>query len=192
MDIGVAAGIGVGVGAIGVNAVLDRVIDVTGHDHRTLAYRLAMKPSRTASKVLAGGALALAGVGLLMGASDQTKSLREPMLKVAAGIGVGLGAAVAVRLGWGMLVAPAQAGWKPGMRAVPHLQLDDIAKNSVDRVRMMGRQPDLSRGIWQPFDRISRAQGHGPLGERTDLAPVLRFRDVQYRTPTPPGVELVG
>ena len=191
MDIGIATGIGVGLAAIGVNAVLDRAIDVTSHDHRTVAYRIAMKPSRYASYAIAGGALALAGIGLLAGTSDQTRHLREPLLKVAGGIGAGMGAAVAVRLGWGLTIAPAQSGWRPGMQAVPHLRLGDLAANSVDRVHMMGRRPDLTRGIWQPFDWISRAQGHGPLAERTDLVPVLRYRSATYRSPTPSGVDVL-
>jgi hypothetical protein len=188
VDIGVATAIGVAVAGIGSSSVLDRVIDVTSHDHRSWAYRLAMKPQLRASEALLGAGVLLAGAGLLAGADDRTRKFRSPLLKVAAGIGVGYLAPIAVRGAWGMAVAPAQAGWKPGMQAIPGFRLDDLAGNAVSRVRMMGRDTDLTKSAWKPFDAISRWQGHGPLAERTDFAPVLRYEGVHYRTPTPAGV----
>lgn len=182
MDIGVATAVGVGGIGIGSVAVLDRIIDVTSHNHTTWAYKAAMKPSMIASQVMVGAALALAGVGLLARLGDTTGDTGTTMLKVSAGIGVGLLATVAFRLNWGLYVAPAQRGWQPGMKAVPHFRFNDLAANAVDRVHMMGRDPELAGRNWKLFDRISRFQGHGALLERTDFAPVLRYEGVKYRT----------
>ncbi|MCB0878134.1 MAG: hypothetical protein KDC46_04050 [Thermoleophilia bacterium] len=169
MDIGVATGIGLGVAGIGSCAVLDRIIDVTAHDHSTLAYRAGGVPTRA----LAFGALALAGAGLLARTSDSTRDYSTPLLKMAAGAGAAYAATMAVRLGWGLTVAPAQAGWKPGMRALPHMRLGDIAANAIDRTRMMGTDPDLAH--WPIFDLVSRVQGHGHLVDRaSEFVPVLR------------------
>ena len=176
MDIGVATGLGLGVAGIGSVTVLDRIIDVTAHDHRTLAYRAGGVPTRA----LAYGALALAGAGLLAGTNDRTEHLRSPLLKMAAGAGVAYGATMAWRLGWGLTVAPAQAGWRPGMAAHPHVRVDDIAANAIDRTRMMGRDPNLAK--WPAFDLVSRMQGHGRLVDRADeFVPVLRYPGISYR-----------
>lgn len=192
MDIGVATALGVGGAGIATVATLDRIIDVTSHDHRTAAYRLAMKPSATAFRYMAGAAIALAGVGLLANVDPKTKPYADDLLKVGAGIGVGLAATIAFRLNWGLYMAPAHAGWQPGTRALPHFRPGDLAANAVDRVHMMGRDPDLGSRTWKLFDTISQWQGHGRLVERTDFAPVLRFEGVAYRTTPRSPVPLVG
>ena len=185
MDIGVATALGVGGIGLASVATLDRIIDVTSHDHRSVAYKLAMKPSAKAFKYAAAAGIAIAGVGLLAGFNDKTRPYRDDLLKVAAGIGVGLAVPIAFRLGWGATVAPAHAGWQPGTKALPHFRFDDIAANAVDRVHMMGRDPDLGSSTWKLFDKISTFQGHGHLVDRTDFAPVLRFADHVYRKPLP-------
>lgn len=194
MDIGVATAVGVGGVGLATVATLDRIIDVTSHDHRSLAYRLAMKPSAKAFKYAAAAGIAIAGVGLLAGVSDRTRPYRDDLLKVAAGIGVGLAVPIAFRLGWGLTVAPAHAGWQPGTKALPHFRFDDLAANAVDRVHMMGRDPDLGSSTWKLFDKVSRIQGRGGLVERAardEFAPVLRFADYAYRKPLANPVPLV-
>jgi hypothetical protein len=194
VDTFAATALGVGGVGIATVATLDRIIDVTSHDHRTAAYKLAMKPSAKAFKYLAGGAAVLAGVGLLMHFNSKTKPYSDDLMKIGAGIGVGLAATIAFRLSWGLYVAPAQAGWRPGTKALPHVRLNDLAANAVDRVHMMGRDPDLGNRTWKLFDKVSRVQGHGGLVERAaagEFAPVLRFQGVQYRTTPRTPVELI-
>lgn len=191
MDAGVATGVAVGGAGIGSVVVLDRIIDKTAHDHRTLAYKLAMKPSAKAFKYAAIAGAALAGVGLLAGLDDDTRKHRSTLLKMGAGVGVGLLATVAFRLNWGMYVAPAQRGWLPGMAARPHLRVGDLAANAVDRVHMMGRDPDLGNRTWKLFDKVSQLQGHGRLVDRVDFAPVLRYPGREYTTALRAGTELL-
>lgn len=192
MDVGVATGVGVGAAGIGSVVVLDSIIDLTAHNHNSLAYSLAMKPSFTAFKYLAIGGAALAGAGLLAKVHPDTKEHSGTLLKVGAGIGVGLLATIAFRLNWGMTVAPAQKGWLPGMAAKPHLRLNDLAANAVDRVHMMGRDPDLTGRNWKLWDKVSQVQGHGRLMDRLDdFAPVLRYPNRTYRFPLQPGTVLL-
>lgn len=175
MDVGVATGIGLTGAGVGSVAVLDRLIDVTAHDHTHWAYKAGGLPTRA----LFGAGVALAGVGLLAGLDEDTKRYRGTLLKVAAGAGVAYLATMAFRTSWGLTVAPAQVGWRAGMPAEPHFRLGDIAGNAIDRTRMMGRDPDLAR--WPLFSRISELQGHGSLVERADeFVPVLRFPGVKY------------
>jgi hypothetical protein len=171
--------------------VLDSIIDATAHNHNSLAYSLAMKPSFTAFKYLAIGGAVLAGAGLLAKLHPATKEHSGTLLKIGAGIGVGLLATMAFRLSWGMAVAPAQKGWMPGMAAKPHFRLDDVAANAADRVHMMGRDPDFAGRNWKIWDKVSKIQGHGSLLERTDLAPVLRYPNRAYRTALQPGTVLI-
>jgi hypothetical protein len=193
IDPGIAAGVAVGGAGLATVATLDRIIDVTSHDHRSTAYRLAMKPSMKAFKYIGAAGLAIAGVGLLAGFNDGTRKYRDDLLKVAAGIGVGLAIPIVFRLGWGATVAPAHAGWQPGTRALPHFRFGDIAANAVDRVHMMGRDPNLAGRNWKLFNQVSKLQGHGPLLERLDeFAPVLRFEGVNYRTTLANPVPLIS
>jgi hypothetical protein len=172
--------------------VLDSIIDFTAHNHNSLAYSLAMKPSYKAFKYLAIGGAVLAGAGLLAKLNPSTKEHSNTLLKIGAGIGVGLLATVAFRLSWGMYVAPAQQGWLPGMAAKPHLRLNDLAGNAVDRVHMMGRDPALTGKNWRIWDKVSKLQGHGPLMERLDdFAPVLRYPNRTYRTALQAGTVLM-
>lgn len=191
VDVGVATGLGVGAAGIGSVVVLDSIIDATAHNHNSLAYSLAMKPSFTAFKYLALGGAVLAGAGLLAKLHPATKEHSGTLLKIGAGIGVGLLATVAFRLGWGMTVAPAQKGWIPGMAAKPHLRVGDLAANAADRVHMMGRDPDFAGRNWKLWDTVSKVQGHGSLLERTDLAPVLRYPNRTYRTALQAGTVLI-
>ncbi len=192
MDVGVATALGVGGAGIGSVVVLDSIIDATAHNHNTLAYSLAMKPSAQAFRYLAIGGAVLAGAGLLAKLHPDTKERSSTLLKVGAGIGVGLLATVAFRLSWGMYVAPAQRGWLPGMAAKPHLRLNDVAANAVDRVHMMGRDPVLTGRNWKLWNKVSQLQGHGPLVDRLDdFAPVLRYPNRVYRTPLQPGTVLL-
>jgi hypothetical protein len=187
--------LGVGGAGIATVATLDRIIDVTSHDHRTTAYSLAMKPSAKAFKYLAGGAAVLAGVGLLMHFNSKTKPYSDDLMKIGAGVGVGLAATIAFRLNWGLYVAPAHAGWQPGTRALPHFRFGDLAANAVDRVHMMGRDPNLAGGSWKLFNTISKVQGHGELVERAarnECAPVLRFAGHQSRTTLANPVPLIS
>ncbi len=190
VDVGVGTALAVGGAGIGSVVVLDSIIDATAHNHNSLAYSLAMKPSFTAFKYLAIGGAVLAGAGLLAKLHPSTKEHSSTLLKVGAGIGVGLLATVAFRLGWGMTVAPAQKGWLPGMAAKPHLRVNDLAANAVDRVHMMGRDPALTGKNWRIWDKVSQLQGHGPLLERTDLVPVLRYPNRTYRTALQAGTHL--
>ena len=191
MDVGVGTALAVGGAGIGSVVVLDSIIDLTAHNHNTLAYSLAMKPSFKAFQFLAIGGAVLAGAGLLAKVHPATKEHSGTLLKIGAGIGVGLLATVAFRLSWGMYVAPAQKGWMPGMAAKPHLRLNDLAANAADRVHMMGRDPDFAGKNWKVWDKISKLQGHGPLLERTDIAPVLRYPGRAYRTALQPGTVLI-
>jgi hypothetical protein len=194
VDAGIATAIGTGLAGIAGVSVIDRIIDASSHAHATGTYRLAMKPSATAAKVWAGASLALMGVGLLASANDRTKPYASTIAKVGAGVGVGLLATVAWRSAWGLAVAPAQAGWKPGVQATQRLRLGDLAANAVDRVHMMGREPELTGRNWKLFDTISKLQGHGPLTAREaagEFAPVLRYQGVRYRTQLRTPVELL-
>lgn len=192
MDVGVATALGVGGAGIASVAILDRIIDVTAHNHNSLAYSLAMKPSAKAFKYLAIGGAALAGVGLLAKLHPDTKEHSGTLMKIGAGIGVGLLATVAFRLNWGLYVAPAQKGWLPGMAAKPHFRFNDLAANAVDRVHMMGRDPVLTGRNWKVFNTISKLQGHGPLMERLDdFVPVLRYPNRTYRTALQAGTVLM-
>jgi hypothetical protein len=94
-----------------------------------------------------------------------------------------------------MYVAPAHAGWQPGTRALPHFRFGDIAANAVDRVHMMGRDPNLAGGNWKLFNTVSKLQGHGELVERAarnEFAPVLRFAGHNYRTTLANPVPLIS
>lgn len=175
MDAGVATGLGLGIAGIGSVAVLDRIVDVTAHNHHHVAYRLAGVPTR----LLFGVGVALAGAGLLAGLHEDTREHRGTLIKMAAGAGAAYLGTMAFRLGWGLAVAPAQRGWKPGMAALPQWRLGDVAANAIDRTRMIGRDPNLAK--WPHFDRISRMQGHGPLVDRLDdFVEVLRFPGIRY------------
>lgn len=192
VDVGVATAVGVGGAGIGSVMVLDSIIDYTAHNHNTLAYSLAMKPSFKAFTYLAIGGAVLAGAGLLAKLHPDTKEHSGTLMKIGAGVGVGLLATIAFRLSWGMYVAPAQKGWLPGMAARPHLRLGDLAANAVDRVHMMGRDPDLTGRNWKLWNTVSQAQGHGRLMERLDdFAPVLRYPGRTYRGPLQPGTVLL-
>ncbi|MCW2923445.1 MAG: hypothetical protein JWM98_849 [Thermoleophilia bacterium] len=169
LAIGVGTAVGFGVAGIASCSVMDRIIDVTAHDHSTLAYRGAGWPTR----IIAGAAVTLAAAGLLARTNEHTRDLSNPLLAAAAGAGAAYGATMLVRMGWGLTVAPAQRGWVPGQAAKVSWRVDDIAANAVDRTRMMGRDPDLAK--WPMFSWISKAQGHGGLAERAaDFVPVLR------------------
>lgn len=192
VDVGVGTALAVGGAGIGSVVVLDSIIDFTAHNHNTLAYSLAMKPSFQAFKYLAIGGAVLAGAGLLAKLHPDTKEHSSTLLKLGAGIGVGLLATVAFRLNWGVTVAPAHKGWLPGMPTKPHLRLNDLAANAVDRVHMMGRDPALTGRNWKLWDTVSKAQGHGPLmGRLDDFAPVLRYPNRVYRSPLQPGTVLL-
>jgi hypothetical protein len=175
VDVGVATGIGLTAAGIGSVAVLDRLIDVTAHNHHHIAYKLGGVPTRA----LFFGAAALAGAGLVAGLHDGTREHRSTLLKMAAGAGIAYGATMAFRGAWGLTVAPAQRGWKPGMPVEVFFRPGDVAANAIDRTRMMGRDPNLAK--WPLFDAVSRAQGHGPLVDRLDdFIPVLRFPGIKY------------
>jgi hypothetical protein len=155
-------------GALGIGSAtaLDVAIDRSGHDHDSPAYRWGSAPTR--SLVIGGAALVAAGIGasLVPGA----RAAAPTLVRLGVGTLAAWGATFAVRLGVGMLFDPRDGG----MRFDP----GDIARNSIDRVFMMGHEPNVGHRV--VFGAVSRLQGHGGYEERLargDFVPKWREGD---------------
>jgi hypothetical protein len=160
--------------AIGTSTAIDVVIDRNGHDHDSWAYRHANTMPRAFKN--AGAGLVVAGLGAAL--LPATRQAAAPLLRV----GAGAIAAWAVtnwcwRLGMASLLDARQGGL--------HFNPGDIAKNSLDRTHMMGREPGTAEAWFE--DRVSRLQGHGSLDERRargDFLPVWREGEPPPGLPT--------
>ncbi|MCB0878528.1 MAG: hypothetical protein KDC46_06060 [Thermoleophilia bacterium] len=166
---GLALTTGLVLGTLGVASAtaLDVAIDRSGHDHESTAYTAGSLPTQLLG--FGGGALVAAGLGAL--AIPGLRSTAAPvLLKLGAGTLGAWAATFGVRLGIGMLFDPSGTGMKfnPG----------DIARNSIDRTHMMGRESmPHEQAI---FNAISTLQGHGSYEERLargEFAPVWQPGD---------------
>ncbi|MCW2928578.1 MAG: hypothetical protein JWM86_2546 [Thermoleophilia bacterium] len=139
--------------SIGASTAIDIAIDRNGHDHSAWVYTHANTVPKAVKAVGAG--LVLAGLGAKL--LPQTRPISNTIIKV------GVGAIAA----WGVT----NWGWRLGMAAVLdarngglHWNPGDVAKNSLDRTHMMGREPQRAEKTFE--DLMSRLQGHGPLDDR--------------------------
>lgn len=147
---------------IGASTAIDIAIDRNGHDHDAWVYTHANTIPRAAKNIGAG--LVVAGLGAKL--LPQTRGISNTLLKVGAGA---IGAWAVTNWGWRLGMASLMDARDGGM----HFNPGDIAKNSLDRTHMMGREPRTAERTFE--DWISRAQGHGPLDERIargDFVPV--------------------
>lgn len=143
---------------IASSMVLDRMIDLSAHDHSTFAYRHASKTTW----VLAGGAAALGVAGLVARQNTAWRDASDTMLAASAGLAGAWAATLGVRLAYAMTVEPRTLEFLPS----------DLAGNSISRLRMMGRDYPLDN--MPAFDVVSRLQGHPNMVDRaSELAPVI-------------------
>jgi hypothetical protein len=160
-----------GLAGIGAVQLMDRAIDLSGHDHQTWYYRGARVPEH-ALGVLSGLALAVGAASYV----DGSRPTGESQLGAGAALGAASIGVVAYRDARGAVVDPTPVAGRL------HFALHDIAKNAVDRYHLIGLDPSLAprRGLaslslmgW--LDRISQWQGHGHLIDRlADFVPVKR------------------
>lgn len=171
-NLAIRSGLAIAAVTIGMSTAIDVEIDRNGHDHDSRAYQHANTVPRAAK--YAGFGLLAAGVGASL--LPATRSAAKPLLQVGAGA---VGAWAVTNWGWrlgvAMLLDPRDGGlhWNPS----------DIAKNSLDRTHMMGREPGRLEARFE--DAVSRAQGRGSLDERRargDFIPVWQPGD------PPPGL----
>ncbi|MCW2925274.1 MAG: hypothetical protein JWM98_2678 [Thermoleophilia bacterium] len=141
-------------GAAGIAAAtaLDVGVDRSRHVHDAPAYRYGKLPPT----ILEWGGAALLAAGGVARLIPATRGASPTLLRLGAGTLGAFAATLGVRLAIGMLFSPADTGmhWNPG----------DIARNSVDRSHMMGRELYPQQKFF--IDPVSRAQGHGSIDER--------------------------
>jgi hypothetical protein len=138
---------------IGASTAIDVAIDRNGHDHDAWVYTHANTIPRAAKWTGAG--LVAAGLGAKL--LPQTRGVSNTLLQAGAGA---IGAWAVTNWGWRLVMAMQFDARDRGL----HWNPGDLAKNSLDRTHMMGREPGKYERMFE--DAISRIQGHGPLDER--------------------------
>jgi hypothetical protein len=152
----------VGAVTIGASTAIDVAIDRNGHDHDAWVYTHANTIPRAAK--WAGAGLVAAGLGARL--VPQARGVSNTLLQVGAGA---IGAWAVTNWAWRLGMASLFDARDGGL----HFNPGDIAKNSLDRTHMMGREPGKYERLFE--DTISRIQGHGSLDERIargDFVPV--------------------